>query len=548
MLDRHYRIERPSGAIRTIHVRARVVIGAGDRVTHLSGIAQDVTDHLEIEQDLRHREARFRRISDSNIIGIMSWDAAGNITEANDAFLRLVGYTRSELWEGEVHPSELTPPEFHAADARALQELSVRGACAPYEKEYVRKDGTRVPVLIGAAYLEPGTGDDLGICFVLDRSGAQAAETALRDSETRYRHLVETSPDAIFVHGDGQILFANSAAARLLGAKAPGELIGRRTLDFVDPSDRKRVQARLARLHRSERHEAASQMRVLRLDGEIIEVEVASKATQYQNRRAFQSVLRDVSQRQNVDRELRRSEEQLRLLIENVPDAITILDKNGAALYHSPAIEHLTGYPPEEFFSDVAQSLVHPDDRDMVQHFLKEIVHAPQDTAARTIEYRLRHRDGSWRVLETIGKLLPLGAPYDGVLLATRDTTRRRDIENRLRLVSSELEAIYNAFPDVYLRLDKDGFILAYHAADTSKFPLPTEQIFGKRVQELLPPPVAALSKSALEEIARTRGPVCLKFELPLASGTRYYEARLQPLLEEQIVAIVRDLTGESDE
>ena len=88
-------------------------------------------------------------------------------------------------------------------------------------------------------------------------------------------------------------------------------------------------------------------MRVLRLDGEIIEVEVASKATQYQNRRAFQSVLRDVSQRQNVDRELRRSEKQLRLLIENVPDAITILDKNGAALYHSPAIEHLTGYPPE---------------------------------------------------------------------------------------------------------------------------------------------------------------------------------------------------------
>ena len=204
MLDRHYRIERPSGAIRTIHMRARVVIGAGDRVTHCSGIAQDVTDHMEVEQDLRHREARFRRISDSNIIGIMSRDAAGNITEANDAFLRLVGYTRSEFSEGEVQPVELTPLEFQATDARAMQDLSVRGACAPYEKEYVRKDGTRVPVLIGAAYLrKPGTGDDLGICFVLDRSGAQAAETALRDSETRYRHLVETSPDAIFVHGDG---------------------------------------------------------------------------------------------------------------------------------------------------------------------------------------------------------------------------------------------------------------------------------------------------------------------------------------------------------
>lgn len=191
----------------------------------------------------------------------------------------------------------------------------------------------------------------------------------------------------------------------------------------------------------------------------------------------------------------------------------------------------------------MTQTLVHPDDRDLIQQFLKEIVQAPQNAAAQTVEYRLRHRDGSWRVLETVGKPLPPGAPYEGILIATRDTSRRRAVENRLRQVSSELEAIYAAFPDIYMRLAADGLILAYHAADASKFPVSSERFFGKRVPELLPQPAAAIVAGALEEVARTRRPVRFEFELPIANGARRYEARLQPLLEEQLVAIVRDIT-----
>lgn len=547
MLDYHYRIQRPSGAIRTIHAKARVVIGAGDRVTHLSGIAQDITEHLESEQDLRHSEARFRRIADSNIIGIMSWDANGLITEANDAFLRIVGYTRSDLWEGDVHPDALTPPEFRAADAHAFHELAERGACTPYEKEYLRKDGTRVPVLVGAAYLEPGSGDDLGICFVLDRTGAQAAEAALRDSENRYRQLVETSPDAIFVHSKGQILFANNAAASLLGARSASELVGRRALDLIAPPHRETVEARLERLHRGEPQEMALEMQILRLDGDSLEVEVSSNVMRYQGVPAIQSVLRDISQRQNNERELRRNEEQLRLLIENIPEALTILDKNGDLLYYSPSVEEITGYPRGELLGDLGLEKVHPDDHESVRHFLKTILQ-DKGNEAHSVEIRLRHRDGSWRVLETIGKTLPPGAPYQGVLLTTRDTTRRRDIENRLREVSSELEAIYAAFPDVYLRLHADGLILAYHSAENVKFPVSSERLFGKRLPELLPQPAAAVVSGALAEVERTRQPIRVEFELPLHQSTRRYEMRLQPLLHEQTIAIVRDLTVETAE
>lgn len=187
-LDVHYRVVRPSGAVRTLHCRARIVSDDGGRVVRLSGIAQDVTETLQADLELRESEARFRRLADSNIIGIVSWDACGHISEANDAFLRIVGYTRADLWEGRLRWNELTPPEFHDVDVRALQELADRGVCMPYEKEYIRKDGSRVPILMGAAYLEPGSGRDLGICFVLNMSDHRYQQQALREADTGTGH------------------------------------------------------------------------------------------------------------------------------------------------------------------------------------------------------------------------------------------------------------------------------------------------------------------------------------------------------------------------
>ena len=553
ILDYHYRIERPSGAIRTIHVRARPLIGAAGRVTHLSGIAQDVTEMMQSEQDLRASEARFRRIADSNIIGIMSWDVNGEITEANDAFLRIVGYTRSDLWEGLVHPEALTPLEFRGADARAVQELAERGACTPYEKEYIRKDGTRVPVLVGAAYLEAGAGRDLGICFVLDISVSHAAEVALRESEARYRHLVQTSPDAILVHAGGKILFANEAVIRLIGAASASELIGRRVLDFVDPMDRDRVAEHLQHLWRnsarefleddtSERVAGPALAHVLCLDGCSVQVEATSRRMLYNGRPAIQSQLRDVTQRENAARALRQAEGQLRLLIENVPDAIAILDRQGSLLYLSSTVQELTGYAPEFFAGEQVWNYIHDDDREIVRHFLQEIVQAPAHAPSRSIEYRLRHKNGSWRVLEITGKTLPPSSLYEGVLVAIRDTTRRREVENRLREVSNELQAIYDAFPDLYLRLDTEGLILAYHAGDISGFIQPQE-LFGRHFQELLPEPTASIVDDAIKKVASLRQPLHIEYEIPLMNRQRRYEVRLQPLLDNQIVAIVRDIT-----
>ncbi|WP_188131156.1 trifunctional serine/threonine-protein kinase/ATP-binding protein/sensor histidine kinase [Paraburkholderia panacisoli] len=129
------------------------------------------------EEELREREARIRRLVESNIIGLFFWSVAGVPTEANDEFLRIVGYSRQDLLSGHVGWADMTPPEYRAADAHALEILRQGGTCQPYEKEYIRKDGRRMPVLIGTALLEGS--QENGVAFVLDLTERKKAEAEL---------------------------------------------------------------------------------------------------------------------------------------------------------------------------------------------------------------------------------------------------------------------------------------------------------------------------------------------------------------------------------
>ncbi|HEY9657822.1 MAG TPA: ATP-binding protein, partial [Allocoleopsis sp.] len=125
-------------------------------------------------RQLRVSEAKFRRLADSNVIGVVFASLNGAITEANDAFLHSLGYTRTDLITGKIRWDAMTPAEFHALDAVACEELITQGKCTPFEKVYVGKQGNRVPVLVGAALLEDN--DDRVISFILDLTELKQAE------------------------------------------------------------------------------------------------------------------------------------------------------------------------------------------------------------------------------------------------------------------------------------------------------------------------------------------------------------------------------------
>jgi PAS domain S-box-containing protein len=159
-----------------------------DRISILELLAAQAAISLEntrLYSDLQEREAKFRRLVESNIIGISIFDFHGRVTEANEAFLHIVGHRRDDIISGRLSWSELTPAEWREADDQAVAELRTTGSCKAYEKEYLRSDGSRVPVLVGAAAFDGPR--DQGVCFVLDLTERKRTEGEARESERRYR-------------------------------------------------------------------------------------------------------------------------------------------------------------------------------------------------------------------------------------------------------------------------------------------------------------------------------------------------------------------------
>ncbi|MBE9185195.1 PAS domain S-box protein [Microcoleus sp. LEGE 07076] len=144
-----------------------------------SAYIQDVSDRKQAESALKASQEKLRMLAESNLIGILFGDVDGGISEANDEFLRMVGYTREQLQRGEVCWIDMTPPEYLPLDESRIAEAKANGVCTPYEKEYVRPDGSRISVLLG--YILLGEDRQESVAFILDLTVRKQLEKELRD-------------------------------------------------------------------------------------------------------------------------------------------------------------------------------------------------------------------------------------------------------------------------------------------------------------------------------------------------------------------------------
>lgn len=177
------------------------------RIAVLKLVASQAAISLEnarLYREVAEREGRIRRLVDANIIGILVWNANGDIVEANDAFLRMVRYEREDLTSGRLRWRDLTTPAFREISEHHLAEAVRTGYAQPYEKEYFTKDGARLPVIVGLAMFEANSKE--GVAFVLDLTERKQAEEKIRDSERRYREVQTELAHANRVATMGQLV------------------------------------------------------------------------------------------------------------------------------------------------------------------------------------------------------------------------------------------------------------------------------------------------------------------------------------------------------
>ena len=181
-------------------------------------------DRRRADTALRRSEDRMRRLLDSNVIGVLFWGRNGEVFDANDAFLTMLGFTRDDLAAGRIDWRRLTPPEFTDLTEARITEILTTGACRPFEKEFFHADGHRVPVLIGGARLDDDTSDAVSV--IHDLSEIRRVTRALGEESEMRRSILDATPlPVIVLDPDGIVRVWNAAAERVFGWKA-GEVLG----------------------------------------------------------------------------------------------------------------------------------------------------------------------------------------------------------------------------------------------------------------------------------------------------------------------------------
>ena len=255
-------------------------------------------------------------------------------------------------------------------------------------------------------------------------------ELALRESEERYRQLVDSLPVAVAVHVNGKIVFANPEAVRTLHAPSRDVLIGQPILDFVQPEYRAMVRQRVADAYERKVEAPLASERFVRLDGEAFDVEVLVRPVTFEDQPAGQVVFWDISERKRAEDALRESEERYRLLLEGLPDGV-IVGCDGEIVFANRAAQDLLAVDNvEQFVGRSPAELVHPEDRATAVARARRVIELGEPTALAT--ERLLRTDGTAITVETVG--LPIrhrGRP--AVQLVFRDITDRRRLEEQLQ-------------------------------------------------------------------------------------------------------------------
>lgn len=381
----------------------------------------EIVERRKTEAALRRSEARFRRLFESNIIGVVFAHVDGPIIDANEAFLRMLGYDRDDL---PINWEKLTPEEWVPENERRLKELLVHGVASPWEKECFRKDGSRVPVYIGTAQMD----DEPGLCvaFVVDLTERKRAERALAQSEDRLRSLVSTAPDFILVlDKQDRIQFIN----RRMTATPDNQILGANAFDFAVPEHRDRMRRCIDRVWQTGEFET--------FDIKAI-VETNHGATWYTVRvgpfvqdnhiAGVTLIARDVTEAKRIEKALRESETKFRQLAETVASAAFIF-QGEKIRYVNRAATHITGYSEQELLKMRFFEVVHPEHRELTRQ--RGLTRQQGASLPPRYEVKVLRKDGAQRWIDFVAAEIQ----YEGrpaVLGTAFDITDRKEAEKEL--------------------------------------------------------------------------------------------------------------------
>ncbi|MEG4106961.1 PAS domain S-box protein [Microcoleus sp. S13_C5] len=548
----------PEG-IKHYHCRVIPEFAEDNSVATLLSIARDITELKQVESQLRQSESQFKAIVDSNMIGLIFWDLNGSITDANAAFLNTVNYTRDELLAGRVNWQEMTPPEYVRLDTEKVAELKAKNTVVPFEKEFIRSDGSRVPVLLGSTFLE-GT-QQLGVSFVLDLSESKQAEYELQKHQQLLDSILTTIPNFIYIYDavENQNIYANESVTAILGytVKEWQDLGIEAIANLVHPDDMLKLITGMERLkHSSNACETDDRdYRIKHKNGEWRWVHdrstIFKRTPDGKMRQIIGSVL-DISDRKQAEESLRQQKELLQTIFDNVPIMLAFLDKNGQINWVNRHWEQVLGWSLAETKDGdiLAEFYPQPEYR---QYVLDEIQAARQKWS----DFKTQVRDG--RIIDTSWANVRLS---DGSCIGIgQDITERKRVEAELKELNetleaqvaqrtAELETFFDALPDYIYVVERDKMRLSFVNQSVAKTAglNSRREMQGKTIFESFSPEIAEQFGRENWQVFETGEALHLQDKFVISGETIYYDTFKIPLrnLDGEVYALIgtsRDIT-----
>ncbi|MDG6251035.1 PAS domain S-box protein, partial [Methanocalculus sp.] len=437
----------------------------------------DITERRRIEDSLRESEERYRLTLDATNDGIWDWDLVSGNAILSPRWYRMLGYEPGEMpgsyetWRSLIHPEDIE-------GAEACIHANIREGKEGFQLEFRmrrKENGWEWILARGKVVSRDADGIPLRLLGThTDITERKNAEKLLRESEEKFRSLVENSIEAIAIlDQEGNIVFINSAAAHLLEIEDHEELIGKNVLAFVAEESKEAAIRDLIELFQGNDAYLAGYTIQSALEKKLF-VECVGKQIQYDGMTADLISVRDITERKISEEALKKSEEKYRIIAENTADYIWLYDTTFRLQYISPSVERMKGFTVSESMRKSIKEDMTPESYAVLNDIIREQMDLEESGTAdpnRSITFETEEycKDGSTIIVENLARFLrdEDGRPVS-ILGISRDITERKRAETELQLKNAELKAADERLQAAHLRLLAvlDGINAAVYVAD----------------------------------------------------------------------------------
>jgi len=524
---------------RTLALDARTLPFRGHSERRILLTFQDITERKRAEaakdrrseEELRRKEEKIRRLVEANVVGIVMWNREGTIIEANEAFLQMVQYNREDVISGRVRGVDLSPPEWADRDEQAHAALQATGSFQPFEKEFFRKDGSRVPVFIGGALLE-GSGDE-GVAFVLDLSGQRRAEEKVLKNEERTRLMLDEALDAVVTMDADGVATGWNKQAELIFGWTRQDAVGRRLSDLIIPAQHRDAHERGLRhflmTGKSTMLNRRIEMTAVARDGREFPVELSVTPLQFDQTWTFSAFIRDISEKKRAEEALRASERDLTAIINTIPMLAWSTRPDGFCDFLNQRWLDYAGFTAEEARGWGWGAAIHPDDAKGLVDYWQAALASGQLV---DVEARMRRFDGEYRWF--LFRASPLRDAAGKIVKwygTNTDIDDRKRAEEALRANERNFRLIVDTMPALVCTMTPRGEVELVNRQIHEYFGLTLEQLknwsmIGAVSEEDLPAVVARWRHSV-----ETGDPYDIEHRIRRSDGMhRWFHVRGLPL------------------